>query len=152
VDFLVEWIVPKCYLAFSALVADNQYANLGLMLMGTLARIRKIVQSLRKEVEDEDDDAEIKVEVLLGEDEIPDLGEVIMREDAQMTSPVAVEGGENAGASVESKKNKKKRRLAVEDLGEDSTIESAPSKPREKKKKKKRKDHDEFDDLFDSLL
>jgi hypothetical protein len=129
------------------------------MLMGILARLRKVVQPLRREVEDEEDEEEVKMDRLLTGAEIPDFGEVITREDAQMTSPITDgaknEGGDDVEAGAEIKKKHKKRSSALEELGEDSAVESTPAKPREKKnkkKRKKRKGHDEFDDLFGSLL
>ena len=41
--------MPRAYLAFSQVVADNQYASLGLMLVGTLAKVKKVIESLRGE-------------------------------------------------------------------------------------------------------
>lgn len=38
-EFLQEHLVPKCYLAFSGLVADTQFANLGVVLMALLAGV-----------------------------------------------------------------------------------------------------------------
>lgn len=69
--------------AFSTVIADNQYASLGLMLMGCLARLNKLI-SFPKD-EDEEVDEVVKVEktvsshVLNGED----FGEAISREELE---------------------------------------------------------------------
>ncbi|KAJ5825512.1 hypothetical protein N7474_002650 [Penicillium riverlandense] len=38
---LVTHLIPRCYLAFTTVVADNQFSALGIVLMATLARIVK---------------------------------------------------------------------------------------------------------------
>lgn len=159
-DFLDQWVIPKCYLAFSALVADNQYANLGLMLLGSLARIKKIIQPLRNEVEDEKEDVDSKIyELSHGSGQL-DLGEVIPREDVEMTNRVTrakdegekdVDAGADTGADADVQRKKKKKKITTaKEWEEDAGVELTPPKPR--KVKKKRKDYDEFDDLFGSLL
>lgn len=133
-------------------MADNQYANLGLMLMGTLARVWKVVQKLRREVADDEHDAELDINGALIEHDGHDLGEVVRREDAEMTKTIAEVKTvvmQDSEVGVEMKKQKKKMRsIEVEKPGKDATVESI-SKPQRKKKKKT---HDEFDDLFGSLL
>src|SRR5690349_1042201 len=68
--------------AFSTVVADNQYASLGLMLMGCLARLNKLI-SLPREREEDEGDKVARVEktpsrnVFYGED----LGEAVSREE-----------------------------------------------------------------------
>ncbi|KAI1393474.1 uncharacterized protein F4822DRAFT_423942 [Hypoxylon trugodes] len=39
VEWLRDVLVPKCYLAFSQLAADNQFATLGVVLLGALAQV-----------------------------------------------------------------------------------------------------------------
>lgn len=39
VKWLRDVLVPKCYLAFSQLTADNQFATLGVVLLGALAQV-----------------------------------------------------------------------------------------------------------------
>ncbi|KAJ5570356.1 uncharacterized protein N7459_009786 [Penicillium hispanicum] len=38
---LARQVVPRCYLAFSSVVAENQFAALGIVLLSTLARLVK---------------------------------------------------------------------------------------------------------------
>jgi ribonuclease MRP protein subunit RMP1 len=89
VEFMENWLEKRCYIAFSNLVADNQYAALGLFLIGTLARVRSVIRSLGKErVEDEEVEEEEVVKTVLEENELRggkeeryDFGEVVRRED-----------------------------------------------------------------------
>ncbi|KAG9242412.1 hypothetical protein BJ878DRAFT_515694, partial [Calycina marina] len=80
----------RCYVAFTAIVADMQYANLGLMLIGALAQVRRVVSSLLPEEEyDEDDEDDANDAIVAGE--VPhvitgeglDFGEVIKRGSVQ---------------------------------------------------------------------
>ncbi|OBT73821.1 hypothetical protein VF21_06718 [Pseudogymnoascus sp. 05NY08] len=83
VVFLREEVVPRCYLAFSTVVADNQYASLGLMLMGCLARLNKLI-SFPKD-EDEEMDEVVKVEKAASSHvlQLEDFGEAISREELE---------------------------------------------------------------------
>ncbi|KFY35988.1 hypothetical protein V494_05419 [Pseudogymnoascus sp. VKM F-4513 (FW-928)] len=83
VVFLREEVVPRCYLAFSTVVADNQYASLGLMLMGCLARLNKLI-SFPKD-EDEEVDEVVKVEKITSSHvlQVEDFGEAISREELE---------------------------------------------------------------------
>lgn len=49
-SWIRETLVPGCYVAFSSLVADTQFANLGVVLMGCLADVVEVV-GLMKTVE-----------------------------------------------------------------------------------------------------
>ncbi|KAJ5246937.1 hypothetical protein N7468_001920 [Penicillium chermesinum] len=40
---LINYVIPKCYMAFSSVVADNQFATLGVALLATLARLAKAI-------------------------------------------------------------------------------------------------------------
>ncbi|SPN98327.1 uncharacterized protein DNG_01377 [Cephalotrichum gorgonifer] len=44
--WVAEYVIPPSYRSFSQLTADNQYAPLGLVLLGTLARFNSIISSL----------------------------------------------------------------------------------------------------------
>lgn len=129
--------------AFSAVVADNQYAALGIMLLGTLARIRTTIAPLRKDEEKGGDmeDSEIKTSQIAG---LEDLGVAVSREEVKRISErgdeVASEDGQD---SIEEKKPKKKRSDSHKQV-----LGSTPSK----RPNKRRKRVDAFDDLFDKLI
>jgi len=122
-------------------VADNQYAALGLMLLGCLARLKRVVKALgRREKEDErSNEADDNV---MGQDGL-DLGEVVRREGIEGIGVGAQEGlqmDEEDSAGLK-KAGKKKRTLAT------TETKKSTSKPAKKKRKKR----DAFDDLFDRL-
>ncbi|KAH7321473.1 hypothetical protein BKA65DRAFT_81466 [Rhexocercosporidium sp. MPI-PUGE-AT-0058] len=162
VEFLEVWVLPRCFLAFSNVVADNQYAALGLMLMATLARVRRVLRGLGREKANQDGneneggrDADVK-EVLLAEQvadaRATDLGEVVSREE------VVDIAGEDEGIEVKKSKKKKRRERVEEDgeaesgagtgVGDGVGASATPAK----RPKKKRKKGDAFDDLFAGLI
>ncbi|ELR02489.1 hypothetical protein GMDG_05538 [Pseudogymnoascus destructans 20631-21] len=114
VVFLREEVVPRCYLAFSTVVADNQYASLGLMLMGCLARLNKLI-SFPKD-EDEEINEVVKVEKTTSSHvlEVEDFGEAISREELERS----------ANKTVKSLKTAKKGKKGADDLLE---AEATPS-------------------------
>lgn len=67
------------------MVADNQYASLGLMLMGCLARINALISFPRKE---KDEEEEVKIETAVTSHVLPteDFGEAISREELEETT------------------------------------------------------------------
>ena len=145
--------------AFSNVVADNQYAALGLMLMGTLARAQTVLNELGgnggvdadgdggEELEGEEN--EISIEEKDGEArEIEtDLGEVMSRE--------AVADIERDDDEVQLKKLKKSKRKAKTDGDGDEVAGAANGEgplPAKRPKKKRKKGGDAFDDLFAGLI
>lgn len=158
------WKVTKANLgsdrAFSQVVKDNQYSALGLMLLGTLARIQKALQVLSDRREDEElwEEESMMVVVDVGDEnkvdgkeemEGVDFGEKILREE------VVTHGGEEGdGEAVEVQKlskgkEKRKSELAGAEVGKNGGESTPTKKP---KKKKRKKGGDVFDDLFDSLM
>lgn len=139
--------------AFSNLVADNQYAVLGLMLLGSLARIQTIVEPYRKEKDDKEEDRGGISDELLGNVDL-DLGEVVKR--VEVTDPTekrdeATHDEDGIEIKMSEKTKRKKRTAALaseEEPPERAVVESRPSK----KPKKKRKKGDFIDDLFDSIV
>jgi ribonuclease MRP protein subunit RMP1 len=143
--------------AFSAVVADNQYAALGLMLLGTLARVKTVIRPLgKKEIDDEQEVEVVGKSEDLAEDVGDDLGEVVMRETLDSLSvendeQVPDEADEDDEFRLQNRRSTEKRKRTSE-TGEsrtEATVERTPTKP---SKKKKRKKGDVFDVLFDSLI
>ncbi|KAL5351813.1 Ribonuclease MRP protein subunit rmp1 [Pseudogymnoascus australis] len=83
VVFLREEIVPRCYLAFSTVVADNQYASLGLMLMGCLARLNKLISFPKDEDEEADEVVNMERTTSSHVLQVEDFGEAISREELE---------------------------------------------------------------------
>lgn len=139
--FLIVSLAPRAFLAFSMLVADNQYAALGLMLLATLARVRKLVLPLMgSKAEDVEGAMDIQEHGGL------DLGEVIQRN--EIVGGSAKEDEEDVQAGFEVKKPKEKRESREQEPHLNRPIDSTPTK----RPKKKRKKGDAFDDIFDSLI
>lgn len=146
--------------AFSQLVADNQYATLGLMLMGCLARLYKVLGTLRvlsaEEIAEKAGTVKETVKVNDEPEVGEDLGERIVR-DAPVSgvteNSTQVEKEANDDTEVNISKQKKRK---PEGEGSDKMIsklpslDSTPVKP--PKKKRKKKGGDAFDDLFDGLI
>ena len=163
--------------AFSNLVADNQYSVLGLMLLGTLARVKSILGRLMG-----DEDHEVTVDVKATEEKASealqqqddpgddDFGEVVRREDiladvegsrddlhegedeVDEDGRPGEQGEEKTTEEIEKStmaRPWKKKRIGPW-IGRDEGLaeESTSSKP----PKKKRKKGDAFDALFDSLI
>lgn len=132
--------------AFTTLVADNQYAPLGLMLLATLSRVRKLILPLRGDAGDERE-AEGGQTALEGiEKDGPDLGEVIKRSEISM----AQEDDEKpqVGNEVKNPKDKRERKVNEDRPGSKAPVDLTPTK----RPKKKRKKGDAFDDIFDSII
>ena len=144
--FLGDVLIGRCYAAFGGLVADNQYAALGLMLVGCLARVGRVVGGLRGEVKVSE---RVEGGSLEGEGKDQDLGEVVSREEAASEEATKVQNTEEGEDNVALKRSKPEKRSVMADetknsAGEDSTATKCP--------KKKRKKGDAFDDLFSGLI
>lgn len=115
---------------FGAVVADNQYAPLGLMLLGTLARLNKIIMPLQRK-------PEVLVPVVAQKkvSMIEDIGEPVMRE-----TQLDLENKEEPKAEHEKLDTKSKKVARPTD--------NTTSKP----PKKKRKKGNAIDDLFSGLV
>jgi ribonuclease MRP protein subunit RMP1 len=143
--------------AFSTLVADNQYAALGLLLIGILARLRSVLKVLGKELGIEIEMEEIESPALVEEKEVKapqndvgdDFGEVVSRTAATVEEDNVLGEDDQEIPVVRKKKEGKKKRKEVEEAQKGKEVmDSTPSK----RPKKKRKKGDAFDDLFSGLV
>ncbi|KAL4914290.1 hypothetical protein BDW62DRAFT_146988 [Aspergillus aurantiobrunneus] len=142
---LADRILPRCYVAFSAVVADVQFATLGTVLLATLARLSKSTW-IDKEFKSHPPIGTSQENVSLPHNNMSkgkeDIGEVLPRTEWTLDvvrRPVA----------------QQKPRLVLGNTGSPSsqkpnaaqTLDAAnPKKGKQKKKK------DAIDDLFDGLL
>ncbi len=142
--------------AFSNLVADNQFAALGLVLMGTLASVKRVIRPLGREKVDLDglSDGLNEQKTLQDIEVVTDLGEVVKREEIEKFVETRSEGRRDEDDDeerLEIKKAKKKRKVEggkEHKISEEASKEGNPAK----RPKKKRKKGDTFDDLFSSLV
>lgn len=135
------------YRAFSAVVADNQYAVLGLMLIATLARVKSVLSPFgnvneginEKEIVEESM-AENSEKQVAGDD----FGEVVKRDENAIPAEADEQDEEIGFRFRKSKKQKAGARA--------SSLEVEVGSTYKQRMKKKRKKADAFDDLFDSLI
>ncbi|KAJ5612391.1 hypothetical protein N7510_005585 [Penicillium lagena] len=130
---LATHLIPRCYLAFSTVVADNQFSALGIVLMATLARLvkaaginlgRPTATRMKKNLQKSTSITPVE-----------DLGERIRR------------GGDNQGQA----KGRAPCDSKIDGQGDSAESTDGPTrKTKTKTKTKKRKNA--IDDLFSSLL
>ncbi|OQE07106.1 hypothetical protein PENVUL_c015G08543 [Penicillium vulpinum] len=137
---LATYIIPRCYIAFSTVVADNQFSTLGIVLLAALARLSKIT-GISHQLKVQPVVTKSKTTPIVAKE---DLGERIRRvDDAPLTRPVKVlQSDAKAPSKVPSKVTKEKK--PTENLTEDGV-----SNITLKKKKKKK---NAIDDLFSGLF
>lgn len=121
--------------AFSTVVADGQYANLGLMLMGLLAQIRAIVQSLRPELEVKEEAKSDMPEEPVGGSERVDFGEVVKRGNTTKNTDGNLSEEEEGTGKLQRPTKTKKRSLAENKPAKVKVRNSDSSSSRKKKRK-----------------
>lgn len=143
VRFLRERLIPRCWVAFSGVVGDNQYAALGLMLLGTLGRLGRVVgwdgdEQGMVEVVDVKVDVGQAREMGQREDEDvhaeEDLGVPLLREEVMQTE------------EAQTKENEKKH------VRPESEAVSVETDKLAAKKKRRKKHRDAIDEVFSSLI
>ncbi|KAF3483592.1 uncharacterized protein GIQ15_02916 [Arthroderma uncinatum] len=159
-SYLRDELVPRCYRAFSTVVADIQFSSLGVVLVATLAEVFKVVQINTDELS--------KLSRVLGGEKQPftiisksntiiaseDFGEVIRRSEAISRTDAKAESTVSRIGEDEKKKKKSAIEKSTKRKPEDDTMPASLDKPeclkKEKKKKKKRKVN-AIDDIFAGL-
>ncbi|ORY63570.1 uncharacterized protein BCR38DRAFT_437181 [Pseudomassariella vexata] len=172
-------LVPKLYVAFSQLTADNQFATLGLMLFGVLAQVNAACAYLIVAGDDAQQLPESGVATTVplvtkklqpvlgivrdGKEDTVDLGRAVSREEIAREVAMRREAEAAEGVAVPTKKRRKEeafdaRREKIQRTEEDSMVEKAgrgekdkSSAPKEKEKKKKKKKGKKGDE-FDDLF
>jgi ribonuclease MRP protein subunit RMP1 len=138
VKFMRTWLEERAYVAFSNLVADNQYAAMGLFLLGTLARVRTLTGPLgRERGGDEDKDEAVEEVAGMGiekgrlgieREETYDFGEVVRREDLLEPSEDKEEGDQRDPGVKSTKKRK-----SLLHRGEDVELQTPTKRARQGK-------------------
>jgi ribonuclease MRP protein subunit RMP1 len=141
--FLREWLLPRCWEAFSGLVGDNQYAALGLMLLGALARLGRV---LGLDLKAEKAAGELNVgSEASREENMAVLGNEGVRVDEDLGVPLAREEIVETAEAQTKQNEKENARLQ----GEAAVVETEKLPP---KKKRKKKHYDAIDELFSGLV
>ncbi|KAJ6186347.1 hypothetical protein N7519_007648 [Penicillium mononematosum] len=126
---LATHVIPRCYIAFSTVVADNQFSALGIVLLAVLARLSKITGISHQKMEP----VTTKSKMTVAKE---DLGERIRRIDNAPLAPVRISHSDSKVSKVSKEKTTGK------------STEDGVSKTTSKKKKKK----NAIDDLFSGLF
>lgn len=147
VRWLKTRILPRVYVPFTQLAADNQHAPLGLLLVGLLARINTVLVAALPEDDASAPGTVIETKTKLPIEEEVDRGTTISRGDfarpksLKVTEPLDAPGPDAADDEPKKILKKKPREVAE--------TEEAP--PKRKKKKTKDKHGDDFANMFGSL-
>ncbi|KAL3448636.1 hypothetical protein BJX65DRAFT_275289 [Aspergillus insuetus] len=145
--YLAEWIVPKCYVAFSGVVADVQFSPLGTVLLATLAQLSYSI-GIDKNFITRHPTELASIHLPLSHPAIPDGKEDVGQALSRSGAGIDIFPGPKAQhaphpISVNS-------RLAAS--SKPSSIKPDASKQKTKTKTKKKKKKNAIDDLFDGLL
>ncbi|KAK4215390.1 hypothetical protein QBC37DRAFT_481476 [Rhypophila decipiens] len=124
--YLRGLLVPRAWLAFSQVVADERFAQLGLMLLATLAQVDQVVSAFAPgpDVDEEDDDLDDLVDSARNQEissvretaVIEDVGVAISREEFIMTTMSVRTGG--ASAQGGERKTRERTIISVETDGD----------------------------------
>ncbi|GLA73096.1 hypothetical protein AtubIFM55763_003995 [Aspergillus tubingensis] len=137
---LVTYLMPKCYQAFSAVVADGQFSTLGTVLIATLARLAKAT-GIDKELRLSSQTEKASTGPIFGIDaqRREDMGVILCRPEGSSTPTLLSE--------TQVPEVSRRAHDEVSLKAPESTVGSKKKSMRKKKRKK-----DAIDDLFDSLL
>ncbi|OQE43697.1 hypothetical protein PENCOP_c003G07288 [Penicillium coprophilum] len=137
---LANHIIPRCYIAFSTVVADNQFSTLGIVLLAALARLSKIT-GVSHQLKVQPVASKAKIAPVVPKE---DLGERIRRiDDAPLSRPVKILQSDAKISEVSKPSKVSKEKKPTKSPTEDSILKTTS-----KKKKKK----NAIDDLFSGLF
>ncbi|KAH7000080.1 hypothetical protein EDB80DRAFT_723118 [Ilyonectria destructans] len=147
-------VVPRAYIAFTQLAADNQHAPLGLMLLAALARINSLLSHLVPSDRTSDSATTPATAITPNTEsssarpgEEVDLGVAVSRDEVAIPKPSKQEP--DRGAPKESSSKGAKAKKHVKNMRD--VVEDTPGDQKEKKRKKKKKGDDALSSLFGSL-
>ncbi|KAF4446038.1 Ribonuclease MRP protein subunit rmp1 [Fusarium austroafricanum] len=160
--WMMRHVVPRAFVAFSQLAADNQHAPLGLLLLSVLARIHTLLSHLVPTNHDGESsisavtksmplepNRSTPLELTTAEAPAPDvdMGVAISRDELLSTQKKARSIPESGSNLKEPKPKERKSKSLHTNLHKSSPNDDTKDRP----KKKKRKDSDAFSSLFGSL-
>ncbi|KAI9797726.1 MAG: hypothetical protein M1835_006898 [Candelina submexicana] len=162
-EFMCEILTPKCHLAFSTVVADNQFSALGLVLLSSLARVSKLIDGARpvhaaqypKTVDGSGVNAGLSA--MCGQD----FGEVISRDALPVDIRPLAEVGKSAilacksiaNEGIDGQEPRPVDSLATKShLGDKMASTISPNAIRKKRRRRQGKSGNAIDALFKGLL
>ncbi|KAI8717915.1 hypothetical protein NCS52_00868900 [Fusarium sp. LHS14.1] len=163
--WMIRHVVPRTYIAFSQLAADNQHAPLGLLLLSILARINRILSDLVPADQDTIPTASVPTKPTTsgsilssnsqtstpaetGSPDI-DMGVTISRNEVLPTRKTTTSQPETKPDAPVIEPPSKERKL--KSLTKDTKKSSSKDPVKDKSKKKKKKGGDALSSLFGSL-
>jgi ribonuclease MRP protein subunit RMP1 len=144
VVFMRTVVVPSAYTAFGSVIESRVFAPLGMVLIGVLARVWKIIRPSEEELEKEREAAKALTEK--GTDLDMELGVVISREEyaggkkeevGEVISRAEYEKAVGSGKKWKAKDPVSSKVRSVEDRGEKASPKPQPGDATKKKKTKK---------------
>ncbi|EFR03311.1 hypothetical protein MGYG_06310 [Nannizzia gypsea CBS 118893] len=162
-SYLHDELVPRCYRAFSTVVADIQFCSLGVVLLATLAEVFKVVQinkgelsNIAQELGDEKASEPTPRPASNAAVANEDFGEVIRRSEVDTQVKKKVDSAVSTdGEAVTKKKKKSGLDKGIKRKVDDDTAMAVsmdkPGSSKEKKTKKKKRKVNAIDDIFAGL-
>ncbi|KAM5353777.1 hypothetical protein ACJ41O_000427 [Fusarium nematophilum] len=162
--WMARHVVPRAYVAFTQLAADNQHAPLGLLLLSILAHINRLLSDLVPADPKPDHppllasaverascgaDAPSAQDTPAAADTPADMGvaisrdEILLPEKSATPQLPAARGSSSHDVKTKERKHKNSTRVPVKSLAKETILD--------KPKKKKKKGVDAFSSLFGSL-
>ncbi|KAL1963200.1 hypothetical protein VTN77DRAFT_8633 [Rasamsonia byssochlamydoides] len=130
-------LIPRCYIAFSTVVADGQFSTLGTVLLAVLARLAKAIGFK----ETPSSLTERKMET--NSNNRVDTGEPVCREDEESEFPIEPKPQRTSHADSQGKESSLEFTVADEVM---------PTTSSKSSKKKRRHKTNVIDDLFNTLV
>ncbi|KAE8145549.1 hypothetical protein BDV25DRAFT_69228 [Aspergillus avenaceus] len=154
-QYLVTYIFPNCYQAFSMVVADGQFSTLGTVLLGTLARLTKAM-GMNKELQTVVQPRKLHVVAPshAKATEAVDIGEVLARNKESNSSELCTASRLATGHNLKAISKKPKGVMNISAGKENNNKQEHKEHKERKKMKERRKERkkDAIDDLFKGLL
>ncbi|KAL2007181.1 hypothetical protein VTN00DRAFT_8619 [Thermoascus crustaceus] len=147
--YLERHLIPRCYLAFSTVVADGQFSTLGIVLLAVLSRLAKLIG-----VRTKDSQYSFKGDVVTLPDiataNSEDLGEVVRRKSDPLASVAEPNPQEPPNPGIRIEKISKRTKHQFE--GPVPGVTALPEDNKDTKRSKKRRKANAIDDLFNTVL
>ncbi|ROT38822.1 hypothetical protein SODALDRAFT_333450 [Sodiomyces alkalinus F11] len=154
-------VIPTVYLPFTQLVADNQHATLGLLLLGLTSRVKAAIAPLLGDAQEPHpppqvtsttEPSQLPSSATVGEPAPLDFGVVVSRSEASLHQTYEKTPSSQQPVSGDQPPQDRGRDRLHDDQPPAEISTQARISKKSMQKPKKRKKGDEFSELFGSLL
>lgn len=145
--YLEKHLIPRCYFAFSTVVADGQFSTLGIVLLAVLSRFARLI-GIQVEASDysfEGGDATALPKVATANSE--DLGEVVRRTSDSQVPAVQSNLHEYSNPRIKIAEISKRKKHKFEDQ-----VPGVTALHEETESSKRRRKANAIDDIFNAVL